>query len=157
MALNSYIGSTVAVAPAAPATLTQSGFQDNTFKNTFVNVGQLQMVGEIGDTVNMIEVPVLDQSRVQRIIGSRDGGSTNLTISYDESDAGQTAILGTYAYSNTVRSIRLTDGTDAGGKQWFFTAIFADIRWGQRDMSTAFQYTAMIYPQMNPIGPYTAA
>ena len=151
MALNSYIGSKVAVADAAPGNLNQTGFEGL----TWVSVGQLQMLGELGDTVNMIEVPVLDEARVQRIIGSRDGGSTNLTISYDEQDAGQVKIIGTYAYSNVVRSIRLTDGTDAGGKDWYLTAIFADIRWGQRDMSTAFQYTAMIYPQINPIGPFT--
>ena len=62
-------------------------------------------------------------------------------------------VLGTYAYSNVVRALRFTDGTDAGGKDWYLTAIFADIRWGQRDMTTAFQYTAMIYPRMNLLGP----
>ena len=149
MALNSYIGTEVAVADAAPATLDKSGFEGL----TWVTVGQLQMVGEMGDTVNMIDVPVLSDSRVQRIIGSRDGGSTNLTVSYDETDAGQVKVLGTYAYSNIVRALRFTDGTDAGGKDWYITAIFADIRWGQRDMTTAFQYTAMIYPRMNLLGP----
>lgn len=156
MALNSFIGSTVEVSPSAPTGgLTQTTFEALSGANAFVEIGQLQMIGEVGDTVNMIDIPLLKDSRINRVQGMRDGGNTALTIAYDGNDTVQTLIRDTYAYSDVERSIRIVDPADAGGKDWYFTTIFADIRWGQRDGQTAYQFTALIYPRMHPIGPFT--
>lgn len=150
MALNSFIGSVVSVAASAPSALTEAGFEA---VSGFQAIGQLQMTSELGDTINMIEVPVLAESRVQRIVGNRDGGSVTLTISYDATDAGQ-AILRTGAGTNTVHTFRFDDGHALTTSRWFMTAILADLRYAQRDGTTAYQFTQMIYPQSDLMGPY---
>lgn len=156
MALNSYIGSTLHVVKAEPATFNETGFEAIFASGASpapAKVGQVQMIGDLGDTVNMIEVPVLDESRIKRIIGSRDGGTCEVTVSYDESDAGQ-VILEAGKYTNVVHSFKITDNTDAGGKSWYFTAILADKRWAPREMTNAMQFTQLLYPQSPVYGPY---
>ena len=150
MALNSFIGTTVSIAASEPSALTETGFEA---VSGFQEIGQLQMVSETGDTINMIEVPVLKDRRVQRIVGGRDGSTVQLTISYDSSDAGQ-VILRAGAGTNTVHTLRFDDGFALTTSRWFMTCILADLRYAQRDMTTAYQFTQTLYPQSDIIGPF---
>ena len=148
MALQSFIGGSVSVVAAEPSALTEAGFE----ALTFVKVGQLMMTSELGDTINMIEVPQLELGRVQRIVGSRDGGTATITVAYDASDNGQT-ILRNGSGSNTVHSFLFQDGHSATSA-WYLTAILAELRYGAREGGTAYQFTQTFYPQSDLLGPF---
>lgn len=58
---------------------------------TWVEVGEVSSVGEIGDVANLIEASSLADNRVRRLPGRQDAGQLPVTVNFKASDTGQIA------------------------------------------------------------------
>lgn len=59
---------------------------------SYTLVGEIEDIGEFGDRVNPVNFTALGDSRVRKFKGSRDAGNITMTVGFDPSDAGQSAI-----------------------------------------------------------------
>jgi hypothetical protein len=55
-------------------------------------VGLVESVGEFGDEANAISFAALGDGRVRKSKGARDAGTMAITVAYDSTDVGQTAL-----------------------------------------------------------------
>lgn len=148
MADTTFNGSTLAVQKAAlPSTLNETGWETG----TYTDVGNIQDIGEMGDTHNQIEYSTLADSRQKRLPGLRDGGSVPLTVIYDSSDGGQTILRA----ANGTTDVHLFKVKDADGETYYFGGVVADLRWPTRDNSTVKMFTVNIYVNTQVYGPYS--
>jgi len=100
----SFIGTTVAVVAALPATYNAAGFAALTWTGT---VGLLVQWGSMGDTSSDIPVTTL-AGRTLHTNGALDGGEIGFTYVFALADAGQ-VILRAQSGTNTGVSARVTD------------------------------------------------
>lgn len=92
MALNPYAtsGTKIFVAPAAT---TEPANPTAYAALTWTEVGNVASYAAFGDTVNIINAPVVGDSRVRKATGSRDSGNMTLRVYPDDSDTGQAALI----------------------------------------------------------------
>lgn len=57
--------------------------------DTYVDIGEIEDIGEFGDTFNSVTFNSLDNGRVRKYKGTADAGDVTLTIGLDNGDAGQ--------------------------------------------------------------------
>ncbi len=114
----SFIGSTLSVSAAKPATEDASGYG----ALTWTEVGKVVSIGELGDEAEDIAFDVLKTGRKNHVNGVKDIGDVPVTIEYDVSDAGQ-VIITAGNNGNTTHSFRITD-TD--GENWYFYGLIAN-------------------------------
>ncbi|MCK8685366.1 phage tail tube protein [Pseudomonas umsongensis] len=60
---------------------------------TYVEVGELESIGDYGDTINDVTFAGLAAGRAQHLKGLADAGSSELSIGFDAGDAGQLALV----------------------------------------------------------------
>lgn len=60
--------------------------------DTYVQVGEIEDLGEFGDTFSSVNFTSLENGRVRKYKGTADAGDLTLTIGLDNGDAGQNAI-----------------------------------------------------------------
>ena len=148
MADTSFIGSTLAVVAGTPS----GGVEETNWEAlTYALVGNVQDIGEMGDTHSQIEYNILAEGRTKRLPGAVDGGVVPITCIYDASDAGQNAIR-TANGSVTVQSFKVKD---ADGETYYFSGLVADVRWPVRDNGTVKMFTFNIYPNTAIYGPFS--
>jgi hypothetical protein len=123
-----YVGATIAVVAAVPATYNSAGYA----ALTWVPVGKITSWGEAGDTSEDVAETTL-AGRVIHANGALDGGAVAFAIVVSGTDAGQT-ILVNNSNSNTDISYRVTD---PDGKIEYSTGIVANVRSRERTASTA--------------------
>ncbi|MDT3720350.1 hypothetical protein [Pseudomonas oryzihabitans] len=70
------------------AAATQTEFESD----TFVEVGEIEDLGEFGDTFSSVNFTSLKNGRVRKYKGTADAGDMTLTIGLDNGDAGQNAL-----------------------------------------------------------------
>lgn len=58
--------------------------------DTWVEVKELENIGEFGDEAEEISFSTIDDGRVRKIKGIRDAGTMEITVARDPADAGQT-------------------------------------------------------------------
>jgi hypothetical protein len=92
MALNPFVtsGAKIYIAPAAtaePANATAYGAL------TWTEIGNIASYAPFGDSVNIINAPVVGDGRVRKATGSADSGNMTLRVYPDDGDAGQTALI----------------------------------------------------------------
>lgn len=115
-----YIGATVAVVAALPATYNAAGYAALSWTAV---VGQIVSWGEIGDQTADISVTTL-AGRTLHTNGASDGGEVPFTYVFSASDTGQT-LLRTQNNTNTGVSVRVTD---PDGTVQYFSGVVANIR-----------------------------
>ena len=59
---------------------------------SYTLVGEIESIGEFGDTVNPITFTSIDDERVRKFKGSRNAGTIALTLGRDTTDTGQIAL-----------------------------------------------------------------
>jgi hypothetical protein len=125
MDLQSYIGATIAVvAGTFPGSEDKSGYEG---AGTYVTVGKILSIGEIGDAHAAIEIATLAGRNI-RVVGIADGGAVEVVIAVDEDDAGQSA-LDTINGSNTMSTFRIVDPAPATAqKVSYFGGLVASLR-----------------------------
>ncbi len=118
----SYIGATIAVAVATPATIDAAGFG----ALSYTTVGKIASFGAVGDSSADIAVELLD-GRTEHVNGVKDGGAIPFAFRYD-TDAGQ-AILTTNSNNNVDLSFKVTD---PDGKLAYFYGKCANVKDNER-------------------------
>ncbi|MDH0154359.1 hypothetical protein [Stutzerimonas stutzeri] len=73
---------------------TKSGADDQTAyeADTYVEVGEIEDLGEFGDTFNNVSFTALSDGRVRKYKGTADAGDIALVVGLDNGDAGQAAV-----------------------------------------------------------------
>lgn len=84
MSVNSSAGAKLYIGAAA-ATITLSGFE----AVTFVEVGEIESIGEFGDEAASVTFTALGDRRTRKLKGSFDAGTLALSLGEDITDAGQ--------------------------------------------------------------------
>lgn len=87
MPVNTAAGATLSIGTKTPATDAASYEAD-----TFVEVGEIENLGEFGDQVSAATFTALADRRVRKLKGTYDAGDLALVIGFDSDDAGQTAL-----------------------------------------------------------------
>lgn len=59
---------------------------------TYVEIGEVEDIGEFGDKANNINFTALNNRRVRKFKGSFDAGNVSLTLGRDAKDTGQVAV-----------------------------------------------------------------
>lgn len=67
---------------------TQTEYEDD----TYVEVGEIEDLGEFGDTFSSVTFTSLKDGRVRKYKGTADAGDLTLTVGLDNGDAGQNAV-----------------------------------------------------------------
>lgn len=65
--------------------------------DTYVDVGEIEDLGEFGDTFSNVNFTALGDGRVRKYKGTADAGDMTLTVGLDNGDAGQTAVKAAHA------------------------------------------------------------
>ena len=60
--------------------------------DTYVEVGEIEDLGEFGDTFGNVNFTALADGRVRKYKGTADAGDLTLTVGLDNGDAGQAAV-----------------------------------------------------------------
>ncbi|MCE1007205.1 hypothetical protein [Pseudomonas monteilii] len=60
--------------------------------DTYVEVGEIEDLGEFGDTFSSVNFTSLKNGRVRKYKGTADAGDLTLTVGLDNGDAGQNAV-----------------------------------------------------------------
>jgi len=136
--MSNYIGSTFSLVAGVPATEDQSGYE----ALTFVEVGKVVTIGEIGDTHEDISSNLLKVGRVEHDNGAADGGEVAIVIEDGGADAGQALVKGGSG-STTIYSCKISD-TD--GKDYYFQGILSNYRHRERSTSVrkGFSFAARV-------------
>lgn len=87
MPVNTAAGATFSIGTKTPATDATSYAAD-----TYVEVGEIENLGEFGDQVSAATFTALADRRVRKFKGTYDAGDLALVIGFDSGDAGQTAL-----------------------------------------------------------------
>jgi len=115
-----FIGATVAVVAALPATFNAAGYAALTWTGV---IGQLVQFGELGDQSSDISVTTL-LGRTLHTNGALDGGEIAFTYVFVAADAGQ-VILRAQSNTNTGVSLRVTD---PDGTVAYAAGVVANVR-----------------------------
>jgi hypothetical protein len=155
MPLNPYAttGTKIYIAPAAA---TEPANAAAYAALTWTEITNVASFAAFGDTVNIINAPVVGDSRVRKAAGSRDSGNMTLRLYPDDSDAGQTALIAAAVTSSTypfridfptASKVTVPGGTVA---KRYFLAIVAggqETPGGNEDIITA-EYTVALTTQI---------
>ena len=60
--------------------------------DTYVQVGEIEDLGEFGDTCNPVNFTSLNDGRVRKYKGTADAGNMTMVVGFDSGDAGQKAV-----------------------------------------------------------------
>jgi hypothetical protein len=90
---------------------------------TWVEIGNIASYAPLGDKVNIINAPVVGDSRIRKAAGSRDAGDVTLKLYPDDTDSGQTALVAaavtnsTYPFKLEYPSREQGDGAGRDGRE----------------------------------------
>lgn len=95
MAINTAAGTRVSIGPRLTADLPDTEAAAITLLSglTYVEIGELENIGDYGDEVGDVTFAALSDSRTRHLKGLADAGTVELTIGFDASDAGQLALV----------------------------------------------------------------
>jgi hypothetical protein len=114
MAIQSAAGASLSLGTTAAATDASSFGAD-----TYQAIGFLESIGDFGDTWNPISFTGLSDARVQKLKGSQDGGDVSFTFAFDDTDAGQAALMVAHADATGNYNIKVEF---SGGEIRYFKA-----------------------------------
>ncbi|QPI08273.1 hypothetical protein IM687_13820 [Stutzerimonas stutzeri] len=87
MPVNTAAGARLSIGTKTPATDATSYAAD-----TYVEVGEIENLGEFGDQVSAATFTALADRRVRKFKGTYDAGDMTLTLGFDSGDDGQNAL-----------------------------------------------------------------
>lgn len=89
MTVFSSAGIKVSIGPVADATVDSVG---EFAALSYTQIGEVETIGEFGDTSNTIVFTGISDSRTTKVKGSRNAGGFTVTMARDTADAGQIAL-----------------------------------------------------------------
>lgn len=124
----SYIGSTLSIAASTPSSEDASGYG----AISYIVVGKVISIGEVGDTSEDITFDLLASGRRSHVNGVKDLGEISVVLETDLSDAGL-AVLKAANNGNTTHSFEITD---SDGESVYFQGLVANLRDSERTANT---------------------
>jgi hypothetical protein len=121
------IGTTLAIATGIPATFDEAGYE----AMTWVNIGGLVSIGEVGDEHETITVPDLTLGRIRTIKGAAVGTTIPVALREVLSDAGQTAAQAAAKGAGGEYSFRISE---PGGTEQYVSGVA--MSWKRTERST---------------------
>lgn len=122
MAVDTAAGSKISIGPANSTAASQTDYE----ALPFTEVGEVENIGEFGDTFNEVNFTALADRRVRKFKGSRNAGNIQLTIGHDSANTGQTDLNAALeSDSDFAFRVELDDagsGTGAAPTTFFFRA-----------------------------------
>ena len=86
-------------------------------EDSYVEIGEVENMGEFGDQSGDITFTSLSDSRVRKLKGPRDAGTMPLTVGDDMTDEGQTAMVAAEATPFDYKFyVQLNDALSLGGE-----------------------------------------
>jgi len=83
---------------------------------TYVEVGELESIGDYGDSTNDVTFAGLAAGRAEHLKGLADAGQSELSIGFDKGDAGQLALVQAYLdrsrYDYPIKAVYVDGNTD---------------------------------------------
>ena len=138
MAITTSAGAALAIVKAEPATYDISGFG----ALSFVEVGQIETLGEFGGSSQIIEFTGLTDVVVQKFKGSFNAGSVSVNLGRDITDAGQVVLqAGAIPTVNTVHSFSFTE---TGGDIIYVTGIITSYTVNYSDANSVTKATVVL-------------
>ena len=108
MAAQTSAGTTIGVSATLPATETTTDYGTL----TFINIGEVESIGEFGTEYNEVTFTALDNRRVRKFKGSYNPGTVALTVALDGADSGQQALdTALDSDADVAFEVTLQDGT----------------------------------------------
>lgn len=98
MAINTGAGTRIYIGPRLTANLPADRTAAITLLKaiTYTEVGEVESIGDYGDTINDVTFAGLAAGRAQHLKGLADAGSSELSIGFDAGDAGQLALVAAF-------------------------------------------------------------
>ena len=136
MAITTSAGASLAIVKAEPATYDIAGFS----ALVFVDVGQIETMGEFGGSSQVIEFTGLTDVVVQKFKGSFNAGTIAVGLGKDITDVGQILLeAGAIPTENGVHSVEVTD---ANGDILYFTCIVTGYTTNIADVNSVIKSTS---------------
>lgn len=142
MGISSTMGSRAYIGPATALTdpSAMTGL-------TFVEIGEVESIGEFGDTAAAITFTSLAAARVRKLKGARDAGDVSIVVANDPADAGQIAAIAaektpyTYAIKVVAADAVTEDWTNS---EYYFAAKVMSARLGQKGANDVNKRTIVL-------------
>lgn len=95
MSINTGAGTRIYIAPRLAADLPADQAAAKTLLAglTYVEIGEVESIGDYGDTINDVAFAGLANARARHLKGLADAGSTELVVAFDAGDAGQLKLV----------------------------------------------------------------
>lgn len=123
---------TISAASGAKLYIGSQGESENLSQflaDTFVEVGEVEDLGEFGDTSEGITFASLSDARVRKLKGTRDAGDMSVIVGADMTDVGQVAMEDAEASPlNFQFKVELNDALTVGGtpsEHYFFGKVMS--------------------------------
>lgn len=114
MAVQSALGSSIAISATAPATQDQAGYE----AVTYTAIAEVTDIPAFGDTFATItHSPLAGDGIVQKFKGSNDPGTIGVAMAVDNSDPGQILLTTALSNRNDLYTFRVTLGN---GDDYYF-------------------------------------
>lgn len=112
MTISTTAGATISIGPANAVAANEAAY----VALTYVDIGEVESLGDFGDTSNLVNFTSLSDARVRKLKGSRDAGELALVVGNDPEDAGQIALQAAEATKFTYAfKVELADMPEPGG------------------------------------------
>ena len=129
MASITYIGSQLSLVQAAPTTKNPASYA----ALSFVEIGKVISMGEIGDTSEDVTVDLLKTGRRQHINGVADIGDIEIMCEHSVANSDNQQVIRAAQNSNSVYSF---DVEDPDGEHFYFEGVIANYRETERSASS---------------------
>lgn len=95
MSVNTAAGTRISIGPIVEQDMPDTDAAAITLLSalTFVEIGEVETIGDYGDTVGDVTFASLGDSRTRHLKGLADAGTIDVTIGFDAGDAGQIALV----------------------------------------------------------------
>lgn len=136
MAIHKTAGTKVYMSPTVQNSNTINGLSDAaaialfTAISDWIEIGEVENVGELGDTAQPINFTAVGNRRARKLKGARDAGMHNIVCGRDPLDVGQIAMITAAATDyNFAFRITLSDippGVTTTSKQYYAGLVMSD-------------------------------
>lgn len=123
MAVQTAAGSKIFIGPANTTADSQADYE----ALAYTLVGEVENIGEFGDTFNEITFTSISDRRVRKFKGSKNAGTLSLVVGRDLTDAGQSAMKtardSDSEYAVMVQQNDVVSGSPSNPTTYFFRAL----------------------------------
>ena len=111
-------GSTFGISTTVPASTVDTAGEYAAL--TYTSVGGLRTLGEFGDESQLVRFEVIGDGRTRQLAGSKDAGVLECLCAFDDTDAGQLAMVAAFDAGNEYAFKVEADNGVTTNSIWYF-------------------------------------